>query len=101
MKVYHRVVAALVLAALAGPAVAKPPKVGQMAPNVELTLVDGGKGQAGIAATVLHDLGLHQVAVVGVAKGPERKPGLEDPVKAGGEQPRQSPFAALARLKKR
>ena len=30
-----------------------------------------------------------------------RKPGLEDPVKAGGEQPRQSPFAALARLKKR
>ena len=43
MKVYHRVVAALVLAALAGPAVAKPPKVGQMAPNFELTLVDGGK----------------------------------------------------------
>ena len=30
-----------------------------------------------------------------------RKPGLEDPVKPGGEQPRQSPFAALARLKKR
>jgi excinuclease ABC subunit C len=44
----------------------------------DLVLIDGGKGQAGVAAAVLHDLGLHQVAVVGVAKGPERKPGLEE-----------------------
>jgi excinuclease ABC subunit C len=43
----------------------------------DLVLIDGGKGQAGVAAAALHDLGLHQVAVVGVAKGPERKPGLE------------------------
>jgi excinuclease ABC subunit C len=44
----------------------------------DLVLIDGGKGQVGVAAAVLHDLGLHQVNVVGVAKGPERKPGLEE-----------------------
>jgi len=44
----------------------------------DLVLIDGGKGQVGVAAAVLHDLGLHQVLVVGVAKGPERKPGMEE-----------------------
>ncbi|HKU46843.1 MAG TPA: excinuclease ABC subunit UvrC [Burkholderiales bacterium] len=44
----------------------------------DLILIDGGKGQAGVARGVLADLGLHQVCVVGVAKGPERKPGLEE-----------------------
>jgi excinuclease ABC subunit C len=44
----------------------------------DLVLIDGGKGQVGIAAAVLRDLGLHQVCVVGVAKGPERKPGEEE-----------------------
>jgi excinuclease ABC subunit C len=44
----------------------------------DLVLIDGGKGQAKIASAVLHDLGLHQVCVVGVAKGPARKPGEEE-----------------------
>src|SRR5947208_10259044 len=44
----------------------------------DLILIDGGKGQAGIASSVLRDLGLHQVCVVGIAKGPERKPGQEE-----------------------
>jgi len=44
----------------------------------DLVLIDGGKGQVGVAAAVLHDLGLYQVSVVGVAKGPQRKPGLEE-----------------------
>ena len=44
----------------------------------DLVLMDGGKGQASIASAVLRDLGVHQVCVVGVAKGPERKPGLEE-----------------------
>jgi excinuclease ABC subunit C len=44
----------------------------------DLVLVDGGKGQAGVARAVLVELGLHQVCVVGVAKGPERRPGLEE-----------------------
>jgi excinuclease ABC subunit C len=43
----------------------------------DLVLIDGGKGQVGVARAVLADLGLHQVSVVGVAKGPERKPGME------------------------
>jgi excinuclease ABC subunit C len=44
----------------------------------DLILIDGGRGQVNVAAAVLHDLGLHQVCVVGVAKGPERKPGEEE-----------------------
>ena len=44
----------------------------------DLILIDGGQGQVNVAAGVLHDLGLHQVCVVGVAKGPERKPGEEE-----------------------
>ena len=44
----------------------------------DLVLIDGGKGQVGVARAVLADLGLHQVCVVGVAKGPERKPGMEE-----------------------
>ncbi len=44
----------------------------------DLLLIDGGKGQVGVARPVLADLGLHQVCVVGVAKGPSRKPGEEE-----------------------
>jgi len=44
----------------------------------DLVLIDGGRGQVGVARAALADLGLHQVAVVGVAKGPERKPGMEE-----------------------
>ncbi len=43
----------------------------------DLVLVDGGKGQARAARAALVELGLNDVSVVGVAKGPERKPGLE------------------------
>src|SRR5262249_11876331 len=44
----------------------------------DLVLIDGGKGQAAVASATLKDLGLHQVSIVGVAKGPERKPGMEE-----------------------
>ena len=41
-------------------------------------MIDGGKGQVGVAASVLEEQGLHQVPLIGIAKGPERKPGEED-----------------------
>ena len=44
----------------------------------DLILIDGGKGQVGAAKSALIELGLNDVSVVGVAKGPERKPGLEE-----------------------
>jgi excinuclease ABC subunit C len=44
----------------------------------DLILIDGGKGQVNAARAALAELGMNDVAVVGVAKGPERKPGLEE-----------------------
>jgi excinuclease ABC subunit C len=49
----------------------------------DLVLIDGGKGQAGAARAALADLGLNDVSVVGVAKGPERRPGQETLVVEG------------------
>lgn len=34
----------------------------------DLLVVDGGKGQLGVAVAVLHDLGVHDLPVVGIAK---------------------------------
>jgi excinuclease ABC subunit C len=48
----------------------------------DLVLVDGGKGQVGAARAALAELGLSDVSVVGVAKGAERRPGLEELVLA-------------------
>ena len=43
----------------------------------DLVLIDGGAGQLSVAREVLADLGLHDLCVVGVAKGPERDAGRE------------------------
>jgi excinuclease ABC subunit C len=47
-------------------------------PAPDLLVMDGGKGQVAVAAEVLAEQGLHDTRLIGIAKGPERKPGLED-----------------------
>ncbi|HET8876248.1 MAG TPA: excinuclease ABC subunit UvrC [Casimicrobiaceae bacterium] len=54
-------------------------------PAPDLLVIDGGRGQVNVAADVLAEQGLHQTALIGIAKGPERKPGLEDIVFPGRE----------------
>jgi excinuclease ABC subunit C len=43
----------------------------------DLVLIDGGAGQLAVACDVFADLGISDVAVVGIAKGPERDAGRE------------------------
>jgi len=43
----------------------------------DLVLIDGGMGQINAVMEVLADLGVDDIAVVGVAKGPDRDAGLE------------------------
>ena len=44
----------------------------------DLILVDGGKGQLGIAMEVLAECGLSDIPLMGVAKGPSRRAGYEE-----------------------
>ena len=43
----------------------------------DLLLIDGGLGQLSIARNVLAELGIEDIALIGVAKGPERDAGRE------------------------
>ncbi len=61
----------------------------------DLLLIDGGKGQLHMAVDVLTELGLGNLPMVGVAKGVERKPGMEqlflpgevDPLRLASDHP--------------
>jgi excinuclease ABC subunit C len=48
----------------------------------DLVIVDGGKGQLGVAMTELQRLGLHDLPIIGLAKEHEEvfKPGESDPI---------------------
>jgi len=56
---------------------AKEEEAGDNPPRPDLVLVDGGAGQLDAALEVMADLGVDDIAVVGVAKGPDRDAGLE------------------------
>jgi excinuclease ABC subunit C len=43
----------------------------------DLVLIDGGAGQVGAVMEIMADLGVDDIPVVGVAKGPDRDAGLE------------------------
>lgn len=43
----------------------------------ELLFIDGGKGQVGVALEVMQDLQIDSIEVIGVSKGPDRRPGDE------------------------
>jgi excinuclease ABC subunit C len=55
----------------------------------DLILIDGGKGQHRVAREVLAELNLVHLATVGIAKGEERKPGLETLFVHGRPEPLQ------------
>jgi excinuclease ABC subunit C len=56
---------------------AKEEEAGENPPRPDLVLIDGGGGQLDAAVEVMADLGVDDIAVVGVAKGPDRDAGLE------------------------
>ena len=57
------------------------------APIPDVLLVDGGKGQLALAAEVLEEMQLDGVEIVGVAKGPDRRPGDERLFLLGKDRP--------------
>jgi excinuclease ABC subunit C len=57
----------------------------------DLILIDGGAGQLAMAIEVMAEFGLSDIALVGVAKGVERKAGLEQLLRPGVEKPLQLP----------
>ena len=55
----------------------KEEEAGETPPRPDLVLIDGGAGQLQVALETMADLGVDDIAVVGVAKGPDRDAGLE------------------------
>lgn len=53
----------------------------------DILFIDGGKGQVHEAEKALAELGVNNVMIVGVSKGPDRKPGMEKLILVGQQQP--------------
>lgn len=66
------------------------------APLPDLLFIDGGKGQLAQAEQVLAELGIDGVHLIGVAKGPERRPGLEVLHLSGQDRPLTLPAESAA-----
>jgi len=68
-------------------------------PAPDLLLIDGGLGQINEVHAVLAALGFEDVTLVGVAKGPDRRPGQERLFIQGGAAPRTlEPHSPALRL---
>jgi excinuclease ABC subunit C len=65
----------------------------------DLVLIDGGPGQVNVARGVITELGLGDLALIGVAKGEGRRPGLETLVcPGGGKRIKLAPESAALHL---
>jgi excinuclease ABC subunit C len=53
----------------------------------DILLIDGGLGQLSTAAEIIGELGVADVLLLGVAKGPDRRPGMEQLFLLGRKQP--------------
>ncbi len=62
----------------------------------DILFIDGGKGQIRQASEVLEELQIEGVVIVGVAKGPERRPGMETLFLSGQSRPIILPADAAA-----
>jgi excinuclease ABC subunit C len=62
----------------------------------DILLIDGGKGQLNAAAQVLAELGIKDVTLIGVAKGPDRRAGQEQLFRLGSDVPTQLPADSSA-----
>ncbi|MBX3708905.1 MAG: excinuclease ABC subunit UvrC [Gammaproteobacteria bacterium] len=65
------------------------------APLPNLILIDGGSSQLSAAKAVMRELNIQGITLVGVAKGPERKPGFET-LHIGEQLPIHLPSDSLA-----
>jgi excinuclease ABC subunit C len=57
------------------------------APLPDVLFIDGGKGQLARARSVLHTLQINDMTLIGIAKGPERRPGQESVYLSDSNQP--------------
>jgi len=60
----------------------------------DLILIDGGRGQVGAARQALAELQLTDIPLLGIAKGPSRRPGLETLILADERRERRLPPAS-------
>lgn len=53
----------------------------------DILFIDGGKGQVHEAQKALAELGINSVMIVGISKGPDRKPGMEKLILVDQDRP--------------